>query len=180
MGYHLGFRAVTARSPSCSQALAQQAEGTQVWAYGRASSSISFYLFTQAAALPPPLFGRPGVYQPVSRVTLMLQQAQPAVTLLPQAIAGIPLLILILNGNLHSPPCPVGLCRGYLKATGLLRAPLHWRKAEAAQHVQPWKRKALGDLTAASQYLKGAYKWDREWQFTCFDSDRTKRDSFKL
>lgn len=57
MGYHLGFRAVTARSPSCSQALAQQAEGTQVWAYGRASSSISFYLFTQAAALPPPFLG---------------------------------------------------------------------------------------------------------------------------
>lgn len=127
VGYHLGFGAVNARNPGCSQALTQQAEGTQVQAHGRASSSISFYLFTLPVPPPvsPPLFGRPGVYQPVSRVIVVLQQAQPAMTLLPQTIAGTPLLNLILNGNLHPRPCPVVLSRGYPKTTRLLRAPFH-------------------------------------------------------
>lgn len=40
-------------------------------AHCRPSLSISFYLFTHPAALAPPFFGRPGVYQPVSKVTLV-------------------------------------------------------------------------------------------------------------
>ena len=42
------------------------------------------------------------------------------------------------------------------------------------------KRRLLGDLTVAFQYLKGAYKQEGEWLFTRVDSDRTRGNGFKL
>ena len=36
-----------------------------------------------------------------------------------------------------------------------------------------------GDLIAAFQYLKGAYKQEGEWLFTRMDSDRTRANGFK-
>ena len=42
------------------------------------------------------------------------------------------------------------------------------------------KRKLWGDLMVAFQYLKGAYKQEGEWLFMRVDSDRTRRNGFKL
>jgi len=42
------------------------------------------------------------------------------------------------------------------------------------------KRRLWGDLTAAFQYLKGAYKKAEEGLFTRSCSDRTRDNSFKL
>ena len=42
------------------------------------------------------------------------------------------------------------------------------------------KRRLWGDLIAAFQYLKGAYKQEGERLFTRVDSDRTKGNSFKV
>jgi len=36
------------------------------------------------------------------------------------------------------------------------------------------------DLIAAFQYLKGAYKQEREWLFVRVDSDRTSGNGFKV
>ena len=42
------------------------------------------------------------------------------------------------------------------------------------------KRKLWGDLIVAIQYLKGAYKQEGERLFTWVDSNRTRRNGFKL
>ena len=42
------------------------------------------------------------------------------------------------------------------------------------------KRRLQGDLSAAFQYLKGAYKQEGEQMFTRVDSDRTRGNGFKL
>ena len=42
------------------------------------------------------------------------------------------------------------------------------------------KRRLWGDLVAAFQYLKGAYKQEAGWLFTRVDSDRIRGNGFKL
>ena len=42
------------------------------------------------------------------------------------------------------------------------------------------KRRLLGDLIVAFQYLKGAHKQEGEQLFMKVDSDRTKGNGFKL
>jgi len=42
------------------------------------------------------------------------------------------------------------------------------------------KRRLQGDLIAAFQYLKGAYRKDREEHFIGLSSSRTRRNGFKL
>ena len=42
------------------------------------------------------------------------------------------------------------------------------------------KRRLLGDLIVAFKYLKGAYKQEGEQLFTRVNSDRTRRNCFKL
>ena len=42
------------------------------------------------------------------------------------------------------------------------------------------KRRLQGDFIVAFQYLKGAYEQEGKWLFTRVNSDRTRRNGFKL
>ena len=42
------------------------------------------------------------------------------------------------------------------------------------------KRRLRGDLVAAFQYLKGAYKQEEQWLFTRVDGDRMRGNGFKM
>jgi len=42
------------------------------------------------------------------------------------------------------------------------------------------KRRLRGDLIAAFQYLKGAYKQKEQWLFTRVDGDRMRGNGFKM
>jgi len=53
-------------------------------------------------------------------------------------------------------------------------APPLRRQAERAGLVQPGKKKAVGDLIATFQYLKGAYKQEGSQLFERLDNSRTR------
>ncbi|MDO7824778.1 hypothetical protein, partial [Helicobacter pylori] len=60
------------------------------------------------------------------------------------------------------------------------QAPPLRRQAEGAGLVQPGEKKAWGDLIAAFQYLKGAYKQEGNQLFERVDNCRTRGNGFKL
>ena len=63
------------------------------------------------------------------------------------------------------------------------REPLLCGKVEGTGLVQlgeEEKRRLRGDLIVAFQYLKGAYKQERELLFMRVDSDRTRGNGFQL
>lgn len=118
----------------------------------RASLFISVYLFTQPAALRPPrFFGRPGVYQPVSKVTLVAGAGPTCnYTASPSDccwVARVLLFNLFLNQCLPSPVYP---------------HELGGRECEtprAAPHRDAW-----GCLQ------KGAASPCQRWAWLCFDN----------
>ena len=59
-------------------------------------------------------------------------------------------------------------------------APPLRRQAEGAELVQPGEKKAAGDLIAAFQYLKGAYRGEGNRLFERVDNSRTRGNGFQL
>ena len=70
------------------------------------------------------------------------------------------------------------------RATNMLRRLEHLSYEEGLKELGLFrlqKRRLQGDLTAAFQYLKGAYKQEGEWHINRrVDSDRKRGNGFKL
>jgi len=67
------------------------------------------------------------------------------------------------------------------RATEIIRGPMHLSEQEKLRKICLFslkKRKLRGDLTAAFQYLKGAYKKSFSFLFTW--SNRTRGNGFTL
>ena len=67
------------------------------------------------------------------------------------------------------------------RATKMIRGLKHLSYEETLRELDLFSsknRRVWGDLIAAFQYLKGAYK--QEWLFTRVDSDRIRENGFKL
>lgn len=59
-------------------------------------------------------------------------------------------------------------------------APLLWRQIKGVRLVLLREEKAEGDLTVALQYLKRAYKQERDQLYIWSNADKTSRNAFKL
>ena len=69
-------------------------------------------------------------------------------------------------------------CRAVGVGTEMLRGPEHRLREPGVCSLE--KRKLLGNLRAAFQYLNGVFKQEGNWLFTRVDSDRMRGNGFKL